>query len=146
MNSLKRLWQSSRFLAVTLIFSLFLFSQSAMALMGMPEIDSIFKDVQITGGEFKVDVTTSVPSKIRVGSAVVSLPPAETGTIDEIAITGPDGKIFGCVNVKVQNGTDLIKSCGGPAYLIPGDTTYYAKGSNFQPQSDIKFGVELSPN
>lgn len=145
MNSLKRLWQSSRFLAVTLIFSLFLFSQSASAMMGMPNIDSIFEKVQITGGEFEVDVTVPVENQIRIGSAVVSLPPGETGTIDEIAITGPEGKIFGCVNIKVTNGTDLIKSCGGPANLIPGDTRYQAKGSNFQPQPDVEFGVELSP-
>ena len=145
MNLLKRLWRSSSFLAITLVFSLFLFSQSAFALVGMPEIDSIFREVQISGGEFEVDVTVPVKNKSRIGSAVVSLPPGETGTIDEIAITGPEGKIFGCVNIKVTTGTDLIKSCGGPAYLIPGDTRYQAKGSNFQPQPDVEFGVELSP-
>jgi hypothetical protein len=153
MNSLKKLLQLSKFLVVTLVFSLFLFSQSAIAYapanliaaMGMPAVDSIFRNVSITEGEFSVDLTVPIPSKALIGKALVSLPDGETGTIDEIAITGPNGKIFGCKNIKVQNNTDLIKSCGGKAFLIPGDTTYYAKGSNFQPQSDVEFSVELFP-
>lgn len=145
MNSLKKLWQSSKFLGITLVFSLFFFSQSAFAAMEMPEIDSIFRNVSIRGGEFSVDLTVPIPSKALIGKALVSLPDGETGTIDEIAITGANGKIFGCKNLKVQNGTDLIKSCGGKAFLIPGDTRYQAKGSNFQPSPDVEFSVELFP-
>lgn len=143
MNLLKNLSQSLKFLVVTLLFSLFLFSQSAIAAMGMSDIDSILKSIQIKGGEFSVDVTLPIKSKARIGSAVVVLPEGETGIIEEIAITGPDGKIFGCVNQNVQNGTDLIDSCGGFAYLVPGDTTYQARGRNFKPQPDVEFSVEL---
>jgi hypothetical protein len=145
MNEVKKFLQLVQTLIATLVFSFFLLSQSAIAAMGMPEIDSIFESVPITGGGFTIDLTVPIKEKIRIASAVVSLPDGETGTIDEIAITGSDGKIFGCQNIKVQNGTDLIKSCGGSAYLVPGDTKYQAKGSNFQPSPDIKFGVELSP-
>lgn len=143
---MKKLLELSKFLVITLVFSLFWYSQSAIAAMGMPAIDSILESVQIEEGKFSVDVADiSIPTDLRVGSAVVSLPDGETGTIDEISITGSNGKIFGCKNLKVQNGTDLIKSCGGPAYLKTGKTTYQARGSNFQPQADVKFSVELSP-
>jgi hypothetical protein len=66
---------------------------------------------------------------------VVSLePPDQTGTIDAIVITRPNGKReFACAGLKVQNGTDLIKSCGGPAVLETGETTYVAMGSGFAP-------------
>ncbi|AFZ38289.1 hypothetical protein Sta7437_4858 (plasmid) [Stanieria cyanosphaera PCC 7437] len=146
MNSLKKILQLSKFLAVALVFSLFLFSQNAIAknITGMSAIEEMF-EADIQGGNFTVDAKDlDFKNNLRVGSAVLSLPPDETGTIEEIAITGPSGKIFGCVNIKVQNGTDLIKSCGGPAYLVPGKTKYYAKGSNFQPQTDLKLRVKLS--
>jgi hypothetical protein len=146
MNSFKKLLQLSKFLLVTLVFSLFLFSQIAIAqdATEMAAIEKMF-EADIQGGTFTVDVKDlDVKNDLRVGSAVLSLPDGETGTIEEIAITGPDGKIFGCKNLKVQNGTDLIQSCGGPAYLKVGTTTYYAKGSNFQPQTDLKLRVKLS--
>jgi hypothetical protein len=146
MNSLKKLLQWSKFLAVTLVFALFLHSQSAIAAMGMTEINSLLRNAEIKNGVFEVpNITTEIAKDLRIGSAVLSLPEGETGTIEEIAITGPDGIIFGCKNLKVQNGTDLIKSCGGPAYLKAGKSIYFAKGSNFQPETNIKFSVKLSP-
>jgi len=145
MNLIGKFRQFFKISAITLVFSLFLLSQSAIALLGMPSVDRMF-DVPITGGEFSVDVPNiEIPESLRVGSAILSLPEGETGTIEEIIITGPDGeRQFGCVNVKVQNGTDLIKSCGGPAYLKAGKTTYKAKGSNFKPQGDVELSVDLS--
>jgi hypothetical protein len=145
MNSLKKLLQWSKFLAVTLVFSLFLYSQSAIAqnATGMSAMERMF-EADIRGGTFTVDARDlDVKNDFRVGSAVLALPEGETGTIAEIAITGPSGKIFGCKNIQVQNGTDLIKSCGGPAYLKAGKSTYSARGSNFQPQTDLKLKVKL---
>ena len=88
----------------------------------------------------------TVPMPIAVRKAILSLPKEETGSIDSIVITGPDGqRIFGCQNIKVENGTDLIKACGGPAVLQPGpNTTYQAVGSNFGPEKDLTFSVTLS--
>lgn len=145
MNVFEKLRQFSQILVVTLALSLFVLAQNAIALVGMPSVDRMF-DVPITGGEFSVNVPNiEVPKDLRVSSAIVSLPNGETGTIDEIIITGPNGeREFGCVNVKVQNGTDLIKSCGGVAYLKAGKTTYQAKGSNFNPQNSVELGIDLS--
>lgn len=145
MNCIKKIMNFAKSLVAVIIISISLFSPAAIAAMGMPAVDNILKSVPITGGKFSVDLTVTIPSKARIGKAVVSLPQGETGTIDEIAITGMDGKIFGCKNIKIQNGTDLIKACGGPAYLIPGSTVYQAKGSNFKPKADVQLGVELSP-
>ncbi len=94
--------------------------------------------VQITNGSFSYINTEPVPKYIKVRSATVEgLPPGETGTIDEIIITGPNGKReYGCSGINnVEDGTDLVQSCGGPAVLKAGSTTYEAKGSNFQPQT-----------
>jgi hypothetical protein len=143
---MKKSWQFAKFLVIALVFSLLFFSQNAIAAMGISSVDSIFKSVPITGGNFAVDITIPVENKARIGKAIVYLPEGETGTIDEIAITGPNGKIFGCQNIPIKNGTDLIKTCGGPAYLVVGDTNYKASGSNFRPLSDVKFTVELFPN
>jgi hypothetical protein len=146
MNLVQNLFRTASILVITLIFSVCLFAPVAMAAMGMPAIDSLFKSVLIKEGKFSFSRDNiNVPSDIRIGKAIVSLPPGETGKIDEISIVGPAGKIFGCRNIKIKNGTDLIIACGGPAYLKAGSTTYKAIGSNFQPKSSVKFGVELSP-
>lgn len=138
---MKKLLQLTKFLAVTLVFTLFLLSPNATALIGMPDFD-----VSVMEGSFNVDVSDiDVQKDLIIGSAVVSLPEGETGTIDQIVITGPDGqREFGCENIKVENGTDLIKSCGGPAYLKAGKTKYQARGSNFQPNPNVKLGIDLS--
>jgi len=141
---LKKIGQLSKILAVTLVLFIFLFTPTALANIGMDDVDGIFESVQVKGGKFSVDITVPIERKIRIGSAIVSLPDDETGIIEEIAITGPKGKIFGCVNQEIEDGTDLIESCGGPAYLIPGDTRYEAKGSNFKPEPNVTFGIELS--
>jgi hypothetical protein len=99
----------------------------------------------ISGGTFTVNIPDiPIGNDLRIGSAIVSLPDGETGTVDEISITSPNEKVFGCTNLKIQKGTDLIKACGGFAYLKTGKVTYYAKGSNFKPQLNAKFNVTLS--
>jgi hypothetical protein len=75
---------------------------------------------------------------------IVSLPDSETGKIDNIVITGSEGqREFGCAGLQVTNGTDLVQECGGPAVLKAGQTTYEAKGSDFAPNPDVSFSVDL---
>ena len=145
MNTVKKFVRNLAMVTVTFAFLAFLSTSSAVALMNMPDVDSIFESIEIKDGAFDLQVAGNIPQKSRVGSAVVDLPDGETGTIKKIVITGPDGqREFGCENIDVKNGTDLILSCGGPAYLKAGKTTYIAKGSNFKPQGNVKLGVELS--
>lgn len=134
--------------AVAFSFLLFFFPATAMAdsspiMRAMEEI--ISKSAPIKGGILKVDRSTDIPSPGgTVRKAVLSLPDGETGTIDSIVITGPgEVREFGCSGLKVQNGTDLIKACGGPAVLKPGPTTYQASGSNFGPEPDVTLSVAL---
>jgi hypothetical protein len=71
------------------------------------------------------------------------------GVVKSIKITrkvGNDDVIeFGCVNLKVSQGTDLIKSCGGPALLAAGETTYQAAGADFGPEPNGTFSIQLLP-
>jgi len=122
-------------------------SNSAMAAM-----QGIVEKVDIKDGAFAVKTVTSIPpipggQQLRIGQALVSLSPEtlKEGTVDSIKITGPQGIEFGCVNLKVKQGTDLIVSCGGPALLSAGQTTYEASGSNFGPDSTGTFSITLVP-
>ncbi|MEM8675533.1 MAG: hypothetical protein AAGF83_16915 [Cyanobacteria bacterium P01_G01_bin.67] len=145
MKTVKKLVRNLSIVAITFAFLMFLVAPAAMAASNMRAVESIVESIEIKDGGFDVNVPGSVPEKLRIAFAVVALPAGETGIINSIAITGPDGqREFGCENLKVTNGTDLIQSCGGPAYLAPGKTTYMAKGSNFQPQGDVKFSIKLS--
>lgn len=148
MKTVKELVRNLSIVAVTFAFILFLIAPSAKAYTNsMSEVQSIIESIEIKDGGFDLSkgVVGQVPEDLRIASAVVTLPAGETGLINSIAISGPDGqREFGCENLKVTNGTDLIKSCGGPAYLAAGKTTYMAQGSNFQPQGDVKFSVTLS--
>jgi hypothetical protein len=112
---------------------------------------------KITGGSFTVDtqpVDNPLTQKTVVRQAILTLPRGETGTISSITITdsitdaNPAGKrVFGCTNVKVKNGTDLIKACGGPSELSPGGKfRYQAQGSGFGPKTDLTFQVKLFDN
>jgi hypothetical protein len=94
-------------------------------------------------GNFKVDaLKVPLPADVTVRRAILSLPPGETGKISNIEITNPTGLTFGCKNIKVKDGIDLIQACGGPAALkTGGDVTYTAKGGCFSP--GIKFSVKL---
>lgn len=108
---------------------------------------AISEQIEITGGGFSISppLETAVPQPITIRSAVVSLPEGETGTLEKIIITGPTGeREFGCFNIKIQNGTDLIKSCGGPAVLEAGKTLYEAQGNHFAPDLDTTFSVSLT--
>lgn len=150
MKSLQKLWQSVSLLLVCLSLVIFGFATSAIASIQVADAPCIFGkefilcEAQITGGEFTVKAPASVPGPITVRSAVLSLPDDETGKITKIVITGPDNqREFGCENINVKNGTNLIKECGGPAVLKPGDTLYIAAGNNFKPDPDLSFGVTL---
>ncbi|HLO85443.1 MAG TPA: hypothetical protein VK203_10630 [Nostocaceae cyanobacterium] len=147
MNLLKKLIHSAKFWAVTfscLSFLTFCFPATATAGTKLL-VDQIQECAFINGGSFSVDKTGDVPLTTVITSAILSLPANETGIIESIVITGPDGqREFGCENIKVKNGTDLIKACGGNAFLKAGKTNYKAKGSNFQPILDTVFSVNLS--
>ncbi|NER33673.1 MAG: hypothetical protein F6J93_06385 [Oscillatoria sp. SIO1A7] len=115
--------------------------------------------VSIQDGSFNVETVSDLPMDITIRSAIVTLPPGETGTIDTILITRPynqdgcpetilDGESvcieFGCSWIEVENGTDLIPACGGPAVLKAAETTYHANGSHFGPQGTFDgFSVDL---
>ncbi|MEO1427787.1 MAG: hypothetical protein AAFV71_01725 [Cyanobacteria bacterium J06633_8] len=141
MSTLKKLISSVKILAICAVLILGLFSPTAMA----ENHGDMLKSISIEGGSFKVNPVKPLNHQATIRSAVVALEPAnETGTIDAIVITGPDGKReFGCAGLKIKNGTDLIKSCGGPAILEPGATSYMAIGSGFAPNSNAKLSVDL---
>ena len=147
MKSLKKFIQTAKVLAFTLLLVISCFPTAAMALrlpkagdfLGLPQ------SVPIVDGSFDVSVTGTLIEDTRIGSAVISLPPGgETGVIEQIIITGPDGKIeYGCQNQPVKTGSNLIMECGGPAFLIQGSTTYTAKGSGFEPELKTTLTVDL---
>jgi len=102
------------------------------------------KTIMVQNGSFAVKVTGDVKESKMIRSVIVSLPDSETGTIENIAITGSGGqREFGCAGLQVKNGTDLIQECGGPAVLEAGKTTYEAKGIDFAPNPDVPFSVDL---
>jgi hypothetical protein len=124
-----------------------------------PAIDgglAFVEKVPIKDGKFTATARTNVPGPhdgapgkpIRIEQALVSLSPdsLKEGVVRSIKITGPKGVEFGCVNLKVQDGTDLIKSCGGPALLEPGDTLYEASGDDFGPDGFGEFSIILIPS
>ena len=147
MKSLKKFIQTAKVLAFTLLVVISCFPTAAMALslpkagdfLGLPQ------SVSIVNGKFDVSVTGTLKEDTRIGSAVISLPPdSETGVIEEIFITGPDGKIeYGCKDQPVKTNVNLIMECGGPAYLLQGSTTYRAKGFGFKPESETTLTVDL---
>ena len=147
MNLLQNWMRSVKIVGLTLSFLsslMILFSTPAMADTGTV-LDAITECVTVNNGVFSVNVPAPVPQDITIRSAVVSLPPGQSGTLKEITITGPDGvREFGCVNIKIKDGTDLIKSCGGPAVLKAGCTDYLARGVDFGPLTKTKFCVNLS--
>ncbi len=147
MNSLKKIIQTAKVLTFTLLLVISCFPTSAMALskpnvgdfLGLPQ------SVHIVNGSFDITIPGELKEDTRVGSAIISLPPGgESGLIEKILISGPDGKIeYGCQNNPVATGVDLIRVCGGPAYLLKGPTTYTAKGSGFGPELNTTLTVDL---
>lgn len=133
MNSLNKVLNSFKILAVT--FSLLLCFFTSPAIAAQEHCRPPKGPIHVQNASFDYSNTGNINHDFTVRSAIVSLPEGETGTIDEIIITGPDGnREFGCSNIKVKNGTNLIPACGGPAVLKAGTTTYQAKGSYFEPQ------------
>jgi hypothetical protein len=124
----------------------------------MAAMKGIMESVQIHGGTFSVKKTFPVKTDpfpipplekpLRIAQAIVSLSPdtMKRGLVKSIKITGPNGIEFGCVNLKVEDGTDLIKSCGGPALLEAGLTVYEANGIDFGPEQNGTFSVDLIPS
>src|SRR6476661_2921617 len=146
MKSLKKFIQTAKVLAFTLLLVISCFPTAAMAL-SLPKAGDFLafpQSVPIVKGSFEVSVPGVLKEDTRMGSAIISLPPGgESGVIEEIIITGPDGKIeYGCQSQPVATGSDLIRECGGPAYLIQGPTTYTAKGSGFEPELKTTLTVD----
>lgn len=118
----------------------------------MAAMKGIMEKVQIQAGAFSVKTDPfPIPpmgKPLRIAQAIVSLSPEtmKQGLVKSIKITGPNGIEFGCVNLKVEPGTDLIKSCGGPALLESGLTVYEANGSGFGPEQNGTFSIDLIPS
>ncbi len=146
MNSLKKSMRLTKILAFALSFLVFCFSTEAIAAPSTLATLIITEKAPITEGKFSIDTTTDpLPDKTVIRSAKLFLPAGETGTINKIKITGPNGLEFGCQDIKVKNGVDLIKACGGPAVLEAGGAiTYVAEGSGFAPKLNTKLKVVLS--
>jgi hypothetical protein len=157
MNFLKKSLGRIKILALSLSFLSFLILCFPTAAMAAPtvKIDGnlvhITEKVEISGGSFDIDLLTEVPRDVVILEAKLSLPDGVTGTLKEIGIYGPmtwnamrrGGKEFGCRNIKVQNGTDLIKECGGFAYLNRGPGEYVASGSGFGTAPNTTLKVDL---
>ena len=136
---------------VVLVAGFFFVSPVAMAdtmTAADARIPVIPKMLQVKDGGFSyTSEPKDIPGDIRIGSAIISLPKGESGTIDLIKITGPNGQLeYGCMNIRVANGVDLIKACGGPAYLDAGSTIYEAIGSGFAPNPNTTLEVDLYAN
>lgn len=105
----------------------------------------------ITGGQFSVDtVSPPLSAETVIRRAIISLPSSETGKITSIKITGiipnktEEQILFNCSNIKVQDGVDLIKVCGGPAELLAGvELRYQASGMGFNPDGNTILEVLL---
>ena len=147
----------SRFLsfAVSILLVVVLGPRPAIAdgvgLESMAAMQEMMESVPIQGGAFTVTKKLSIPplpKPIRIAHAIVSLSPEtmNRGLVKSIKITGPNGIEFGCVNLKVEPGVDLIKSCGGPALLESGPTIYEASGIDFGPEQNGTFSVDLIPS
>lgn len=100
----------------------------------------------INGCTFTADAM-KLPEPLRVDRAIVQLPAGEMGVvkslqINEIDAQGGEKVIYGCSNLKVQNGTDLNVSCGGASYLPSNKSLKYsATIADFQPGT--KFAITL---
>ena len=149
MNSLKKSmhWAKVLTFAFALSCLMFFFPTTAMAASCGPTPGTIFKQIPVNQGSFDYSVNNQVRSPVVVRSVNVCLePPTATGKIDMITIIGPDGiPEFGCRPEAVNQGTNLIRACGGPAVLKPGDTIYMAQGSGFTPDR-VRLTVNLSPD
>ncbi|MFP4409972.1 hypothetical protein [Coleofasciculus sp.] len=154
MNSLKKSIHLAMILAFALSFIMFCFPTVAMAdtctnpgnPVPNPTVPFDGRMIHVENGKFDVDTQVRCLNKPKViRAAIVSLYPATaTGSIDQIVITGPNGKReFGCTPRKVVQGTDLIAACGGPAVLEAGDVRYQAQGSGFG-EEPVKLGITFS--
>lgn len=146
MISLKMTIRATRIVAFALSVLIFCFTTPVMAAPSPFAALIITQKAQITGGKFTVNRTTEpLPARTVIRSAKLSLPSGETGTINKIQITGPNGLEFGCQNIKVKDGINLIKACGGPAVLeAGGPINYVAEGSSFGPELNTELQVVLS--
>ncbi|MDZ8136024.1 MAG: hypothetical protein RM049_12085 [Nostoc sp. DedQUE04] len=84
---------------------------------------------------------------LRVERAIIELPEGVTGVVKSLQISKVDNEgnkavIYGCSNLKVQDGTDLNVSCGGPSYLPANQSLEYnATIADFEPGT--KFAITL---
>ncbi|NJM46501.1 MAG: hypothetical protein HC860_10210 [Alkalinema sp. RU_4_3] len=143
-----------RFVVLALAILCFTHSNPAIAAPTKP----LTFQAPIRGGILNVNTEffpnqPEVPAPTIIRQAILSLPRGQTGTITNITITGPSatpgekGIVFQCSNVKIKDGLDLIKACGGPAELRPGGKLVYkATGGNFFPRPNFTLGVTLLPD
>ncbi|MBV6627773.1 MAG: hypothetical protein KI793_33435 [Rivularia sp. (in: Bacteria)] len=137
MSTFKKLMNSVKILAICAVLVVGLFAPVAMADESLG-----FRRLILETGKENYEKSQTIYSPVDFNSVVVSLNPAnQTGTIDKIRITGPDGKReFECKNREIENGDDLVKLCGaeGPLHLVKGDTKYEASVSGFKPNTQLQ--------
>lgn len=118
------------------------------------EIDVIPPTVvvnNINGCSFTANAM-KLPQALRVGSAIVKLPVGVTGVVKSLQISQVDDKgdktvIYGCSNLKVENGTDLNVSCGGPSYLPANQPLQYnATIAGFKRGTKFAITLAASPS
>lgn len=153
MSSWKKFMGWAKILTVAFALSLVMFClpTTAMAFSCSPDLRTSSGGIpsamiDIKQPTFDVTSKSCLTSTSKIRSVKVSLEPkTATGKIDKIEITGPNGREFGCNPGTVSNGINLIKTCGGPAILEPGETTYHAMGGGFG-SDPVKLKVEFSPD
>ncbi len=157
MNFLKKSLGKIKILALSLSLLSFLILCFPTAAMAAPTVKidgnmvEIKESVEISGGRFNIFLPVFVKRPVVIDSAKVSLPDGGTGRLNYIDILGPmtygdmtrGGREFGCDNINVKDGTDLIQVCGGPAFLNRGPGLYEADGSGFGPNPNTTLRVTL---
>lgn len=139
-------------LATTVLGSGFfsLFSLSTAAIAEIPQTiaraNSTFDHISVNGGDFRAEYTDYVEDPIRIREAVISLPDGVEGYIDGLFIMDELGRyVYGCMDIPVVDGTDIIQACRWTAYLHPGEVTYHIEGSDFS-AGDVEFELSIEFN
>ena len=133
---------------IAFVLSVFLFLSTMPALAASMGPRVITAEIG-SDGQFSINIPMTMPVDKVIRSAVLDLQSSGSGIIESIQIkdnnppeSNPSGLIFGCVNLRVKDKTNLIKSCGGPAKLQSSTKySYVANGSGFKPNT--KFTISL---
>ena len=142
MSTFKKLMNSVKILAICAVLILGLFAPSAMA---DTNEHLGFRRLILEKGSKDYENSQVLYSPLDFNSVKVSLSPSDqTGTIEKIRITGPDGeKELECDNQKIKDGDDLVELCVKPSvHLKQGNTKYEASVSGFEPNTRLQVNFE----